>query len=240
MGEANALDEYEPKILKDSPGDYTQALGLNMLGMVLSSIWPGAQLITAIVGVRQLSPMFKRLDKWMVQIQNAVEELRAQRKDIENLKDNDVFVTRVLQTTQIALHTHQQAKLDALRNAVLNSISASSPDEDLQHMFVQFIDVLTESHLVILKRFQNEPKTPGRSPLSANSGVTEKVLPQFAGRQEFIRQIIDDLQTRGLLKWDADISGDRIIQEKGYTTSLGDAFLNFITSPIDSNEQSED
>lgn len=53
----------------------------------------------------------------------------------------------MLQATQIVLRNHQQAKLDALRKAVLNSTLLSSPEDYYQQMFIRLIDDLTPLHL---------------------------------------------------------------------------------------------
>ena len=46
----------------------------------------------------------------------------------------------VLQATQAALRTHQAEKLEALRNAVLNVAAGKGPSDDMQMVFLSFID----------------------------------------------------------------------------------------------------
>jgi hypothetical protein len=48
----------------------------------------------------------------------------------ERLATNEAFVTVTMQASQGAIRNHQQAKLEALRNAVLNSALPNPPQED--------------------------------------------------------------------------------------------------------------
>jgi hypothetical protein len=58
----------------------------------------------------------------------------------------------------VAIRNHHKEKLKALRNAVLNSISPNLPEEDLQLMFLNWVDELTTWHLRILQFFDS-PET---------------------------------------------------------------------------------
>jgi hypothetical protein len=57
----------------------------------------------------------------------------------------------VLQATSIALRNHQKEKLEALRNAVVNSVLPSSADDDIKLMFLDLVDELKVSHLRLLR-----------------------------------------------------------------------------------------
>jgi len=108
---------------------------------------------------------------------------------LESLGENAAFVTTALQATQIALRTHQEEKLEALRNAVVNSASDRSLDDDTRSIFLTFVDAFTPTHLRILKYFQDrgslEESTvqrfirEGKGPDKLNCGrVGEKRLLQ--------------------------------------------------------------
>ena len=62
MDKAHELDEYDPKLLKASAGDYVHTIGLASLGLALAAIIPGGQVLAALAGTKALSPMLKRLD----------------------------------------------------------------------------------------------------------------------------------------------------------------------------------
>jgi len=226
------LDNYEPELLKESPGDYVHALGIDLLSLALSYLLPGGQIIAGLVGVNRLSPMLKRVDKWMVKVNNELKRLQDEGITLEEIVDNPTFVTALLQASQMALRTHQETKLNALCNAVINAALSNSFDTDLQFMFLSLVDSFTESHLLVLARFKNEPKGELRSPLRKTLIPSEKAFPQLEGRQEFILQITKDLRDKGLLQWEAVLSNSKIIHEAGYLTDLGDQFLAFITLPF--------
>jgi hypothetical protein len=57
--------------------------------------------------------------------------------------DNDLFVDAVVTATRTVEHTHQEDKISALRNAVLNSVAPGAPDADTQAIFLNFVDRFT-------------------------------------------------------------------------------------------------
>jgi hypothetical protein len=60
-----------------------------------------------------------------------------------------------MHATQVALRNHHTEKREALCNAVLNVASGNAPQDNIQLMFLDFIDTLTPWHLRILHFFQN-------------------------------------------------------------------------------------
>src|SRR5260370_7181085 len=48
------------------------------------------------------------------------------------------------------MRSHQREKLQALRNAVLNVAAGTAPDENLQLVFLNYLDTLTPLHLTLL------------------------------------------------------------------------------------------
>lgn len=97
----------------------------------------------------------KREQDWL---EGLLAELRVAQQRItdfntENAFENPIFFTAFLHASQIAMRSHQKEKLEALRNAVLNAALPDAPDDDTQHMFLNFIDTLTPSHLKLLQFF---------------------------------------------------------------------------------------
>jgi hypothetical protein len=60
-------------------------------------------------------------------------------------------------TTRAIDHTHQEEKLAALRNAVLNSALPGAPDADMQAILLGLVDRLTSSHLRFLTMWDDPP-----------------------------------------------------------------------------------
>jgi hypothetical protein len=142
----------------------------------------------------------------------------------------------VQQATQIAMRSHQEEKLEALRNAVRNSALAGAPSDDLQLMFIRFIDELTSWHLRILRLFDDPPayleQRGQRTDLSFGGGSTlvERCHPELRGRSELCAQLVRDLQTRGLLLQgnflNVTMTGAGLMTPR--TTALGREFIRFI------------
>src|SRR2546430_380405 len=91
----------------------------------------------------------ERRQKWFTELAEGVEELR-QRMDglsVEALAGNDVFTDAVVMATRTVEHTHQAEKIQALRNAVLNSVAPGAPDADTQAVnILTLVDRFTPSH----------------------------------------------------------------------------------------------
>jgi hypothetical protein len=87
----------------------------------------------------------QRREKWFTQLAEGLEELRQRVEDLdlETLADNDLFVDAVVTATRTVEHTHQEDKISALRNAVLNSVAPDAPDADTQAIFLNLIDRFT-------------------------------------------------------------------------------------------------
>lgn len=69
----------------------------------------------------------KRRDVWERTVVEAINRLAQWNK---GFADSEVLMTAAVKAGRIALATHQQEKLDALRNAVVNSVASEAPDDD--------------------------------------------------------------------------------------------------------------
>jgi hypothetical protein len=144
----------------------------------------------------------------------------------------------VQHATQIAVRTHQQEKLDALRNAVLNVAAGTAPGDDLQLMFLGFVDAFTPLHLRMLKFLQHPDKPDGIGSTAVPTDILVSNFPDSKGSEGFCEQTFTDLSDRSLvepsrtagLRWLRSVQTDEAIFSK-HTSRLGDAFLAFIESP---------
>lgn len=103
--------------------------------------------------------------------------------------DNPVFQTAFMQAANIAVRNHQQEKLKALKNAVLNSSMPNSPEDDLQIMFLHWIDEFTTRHLVVLRLLYEE----------SSYEEFQSSLPDLDKKLSFYDQILKDLENKGLV-----------------------------------------
>jgi hypothetical protein len=184
----------------------------------------------------------QRREKWFTELAEGLEKLRERVDDfdLEKLAGNDLFVDAVVTTTRTIEHTHQAEKIDALRNAVLNSVAADAPDADTQAIFLSLVDRFTPSHLRLLTLWNDPPAwfashglTPPEARMAGSRTHTvEAGLPEVKGRKDFYLLIASELGSAGMLT--ASLSGnvsatslmDRL------TTDFGRQFVRFISSPV--------
>ncbi len=105
-------------------------------------------------------PLEKRLEKWREEVAQALIDLQENKGvKLDELRDNDLFISIISQATTIALRSHQKEKLEALKSAITSSIISSSIEDDVQLSFIRFIDELTPSHVNLLRfLIDNEEK----------------------------------------------------------------------------------
>jgi hypothetical protein len=115
---------------------------------------PALEFFNALFG----PPIEKRREEWAERVADGLRQLEAQGQvKWEELQTNEPFLTVVMQASQAAQRNHQKEKLDALRNAVLNSALPSSPDDSIQQMFVHLVDRFTEWHIRVLRFYADPP-----------------------------------------------------------------------------------
>lgn len=186
----------------------------------------------------------KRRKEWFEQIARKLEDLRERVEQVtpESLSHNESFVTTFLHASQTAIRNHQQEKLEALRNAILNAAMPNAPNDDLQLMFLDAIDTLTTWHLRVLAYLDNPRKWAaehGIQFLSYSMGGAatplEHAFPDLRGRRDFYDLLYNELASRGFLSGNANAlnmatTPDGMLASR--TTQIGKQFIRFITSPI--------
>lgn len=208
-----------------SIGDAAHALAKAGLSTIPIVGGPAVELFQYVVQ----PPLEKRREAWMADVGEKLRELEEQGLRLEDLQENEQFISAVMYASQAALRTHQADKLAALRNAVLNIAKGKAPEEAVQHLFFGFVDSLTELHLRILWCFQSPSPPPGMS-RGGLGNVLEFNLPDLRGRRELYDQFWKDLYSRGLVNTDSlhvTMSESGLAQKR--TTGLGDEFLKFIS-----------
>ena len=189
----------------------------------------------------------KRLHEWRESVAQTILDLKDQVEgfSIDSLVGNQEFLTAFAAATNAAVRTHQVEKLDALRNAVSNVAAGSAPGDDLQLMFLWYVDTLTPFHIRLL-RFWQDPGawlcghglTPDDMSTSHQADTLTRLFPESKGMPTLIDVAHSQLAQRGLvpthqfaLAWPS--TAHQLIEEKSgkNTTELGDQFLQFISSP---------
>jgi hypothetical protein len=182
-------------------------------------------------------PLERRKERWMHDIAEGL--MRAEETGAataERLQDEG-FITTLVQATQVAVRNHEKEKLDALRNAVLNTVRPAPPDDSVRQMFVAWVESFTVWHLRILA-FLNDPVNQmAMAGKRYERGIVSSVLeslgvahPELSHRREFSELLIEELMARGLLDkfgLHTMMSGDGWKYPR--TTTLGKQFLKFIS-----------
>ncbi len=160
---------------------------------------------------------------------------------VNDLAGQPAFVSAVLQASAIALRNHDEEKLAALRNAVLNVAVSSTPGEDEHELFISLIDAFTPWHLRI-SAFLADKKAiaqkraklpfPGWY-MGGVSTVLEHVYPELQGRRDFYDLIVADLHRAGIATIDSlhtmgTVDGYMLAKQ---SSDIGNRFLTFITAP---------
>lgn len=174
-----------------------------------------------IIGLVLAPPLAKRRDAWF---ESLGERLKAVEARLELLGENQAFVTTALQATQIAVRTHQEEKLDALRNAVVNSATNPGPEDDVRSMFLTLVDGFTPTHLRILKYFQDR------------NSLGERTVQRMIREETALTNLmVEELARDGLLRDQRPYAargrdtGESLLTFGWTLSPLGSQFLQFIS-----------
>lgn len=187
----------------------------------LSGIPLGGGLAAELFGLVLAPPLTKRRDEWFESI---AKRLKALETTLESLGENPAFVTTALQATLIALRTHQEEKLEALRNAVVNSAIGQAPGDDLRAVFLSFVDAFTPTHLRILRFFQDR------------SSLNSSEFQQLRDTRGLTDLIVNELARDGLIEDPRPYaargrdSAESLLTLSWTLTKLGIQFVEFISS----------
>lgn len=223
--------------LKNSSGDYVHSTVKTALSAIPFVGGAASELFSLVIA----PPVSKRRDEWLIRIAEGIEEIRAKNPefDVNSLRDNDVFITVVMHATQTAIRNHQEEKLLALKNAVLNSAVGINIEENIQLMFLNLIDTLTPWHLRILRLFRNPTEwfaENGREvpkiSMGAPAHVVEAAFKELHGKRSFYDLIVKELHAQGLLGIDSlhtMMTGSGVMAPRA--TEFGNQFLSYISDP---------
>jgi hypothetical protein len=166
-----------------------------------------------------MSPATKRRDRWIDEYLSKAYQLITEKvafSVVENLPNNELFITVVLQATSIALRNHQGEKLEALTNAIINSVLPNAPDESLQLMFLNFIDSFTPCHLIMIDFIDNPTDWCRKNNIIISELMNrfryndigqymnhfdflEEILPEIKNNRYIYEQALEDITAKGLL-----------------------------------------
>jgi len=185
-------------------------------------------------------PLEARRNEWLNRLADDVDELAAKVDGFtrEGLSENDEFLAAVATAVGVATRAAQEEKRDMLRNAVLNSALGRVPEFSLQSAFIAYLDYLTPLHVRLLSIFRN-PSTALKEAgsnleasiaMGAPSQVARELLPDVDN--ETLAFVWQDLYQRQLVESDSlggTMTKGGVVAKR--STKLGDAFLDFVSTP---------
>jgi len=184
----------------------------------------------ATVGVvsQFLMPAYqRRQEKWFKEWADDFDRLeeRVASFTVEDIVQDEAFISAMIQATRVAMSTHQEEKRRALRHALLNIALSPTFDEEKQIVFLTLIEVLTVTHLVLLRLFSNRRAFPHepRVRLMEQASMTNPMILDLTNRGLLIDPRASVAKTR-------DTEGSLLVLE-WLPTRLGKEFLAFITAP---------
>lgn len=203
--------------------------GLNLIPLVGGAV---SDLFSVV-----LAPsLARRRDEWFKELAKGLDTLEKQAEGfkIENLVQNEAFVSATIQATRIAIGTHQREKREMLRNALLKVAIGKGPDEELQQVYWNAIEAYSPSHVKVLKALRNctqeliekgqyRPSHPSSVPCYRN--VLALLIPELKAHENLVVSVLTDLRNRGFSK----LAGlDVPFPSEGMVTALGNEFLKFV------------
>jgi hypothetical protein len=207
----------------------------------------GAALVMELFSATFGPPLEKRRDQWIESLYEKLKELETKIDGftIDNLAENEVFITTLINATQIAIRSHQKEKHDSLRNTVLNAALPNSLDEELQLLFLSFLDNFSATHVRLLN-FLDKPQAvvglidrinPGNNDYVTN--CINKAFPGFSEESVFYDQIVKDLREKGLLskKENVQILLEKSMKEQRIKYAVGQGNVNEAFSYILDDEK---
>lgn len=225
---------------RESAGDMIHRIVRVSLGVAAA---PAGEIFAFLIK----SPFERRMAAWMERCEMRFQHLVARDNDIvARLSSTEQFASVFIAATQSAVRTHQEEKLRRLVAAVENSANGIDVAEDVQLMFVRFVDELTPSHFALLDALaDHEMAAAGFWSYDALRDLFITVTHRQAEPMEF-KLLCKDLEARVLVRFsDAleDFGGIAVTnaiatEDSGLgtrlaVTAVGHAFRRFVAESVD-------
>jgi hypothetical protein len=243
-------DKDKPSVTPPRNEPTVDSLALRGARIALGML-PGGAIMGEILTALYEYPYAKRQQRFFAQLADDLEELRNRKNiTIEDLANDEEFLTTLHRATSAAMKAHQLEKLDALRFAVRNTAEGLAPEIDTRMLFLRLVDELTPTHLRILNLYSDPVRhlrqSGAWSSLPRNYDLQRQViaqigLPEIGGKPHIWHAYARHLYNEGLLN-DLFNGGTAPFHAalQPFTTALGDAFLEFIAEEPANRAPAED
>jgi hypothetical protein len=223
------LDELPTKDGKDHLHKATKA-GLSIVPLV------GGALVELFDTVFS-APIDKRKEEWLIKLAETVDELCTKLEGLtpEKLRNNPEFISACLQASNIAIRTHSEEKLKALKVALKNTVLRKDFDESKKMIFLRLIDQMTPLHIRVFHflSFPNKYVEELNSRLPSNtsshwgnlSNVWDEYFDDVKSTNSLLDVITNDLNNYGLIT----VNKFHLASMTSSPIGLGRDFIEFIT-----------
>lgn len=216
----------------------------DVINVLITLIPYGDGIVEKLFNKAWKSPAKARLEKWMFMVTDAINEIyKFHQIDLELLLENEKFIDTFIQASIIAIKHHEEEKLLALKNAVLNSAISEFGIPQKEDVFLQIIDLFSIWHFKMLEFYQAP-----MSFIKSRNFEGEKsegmffylklAFPLLSGEGDFLKLVFSDLKGKKLIINDSPYELRFTLPEKQggpiegiskCTTTLGDELLGFIS-----------
>lgn len=206
----------------------------------LISLVPGAgDPVDELLALVLAPSVTRRRDDWFKELADVIEEVKEKIEgfNVEDLAQNEAFVSATIQATRIAAGTHKEEKRKILRNALLNVALQTGLDEDTQQIFLNTVDSFTVSHVRVLDvlwrgagRMTAVLWDQNRIPMNARNygSALEVMVPELKGQGALAEYILIDLRNRGFTQLNS-LSNN--FPQGETITNMGIQFMRFVLHP---------
>jgi len=140
----------------------------------------------------------KRLSEWRTDISIALSR-KFDETNISTLIEDEEFQSLLAESTIIAIKNHQEDKLNAIKNLLVNSTS-SPVNYDFKKLFLNYLDQFTMYHLRTIGHIYENLKPGNKKFLSQNDHIGKILDEVFYGDEELRGQVFEELMAvKGLI-----------------------------------------
>ncbi|WP_298767635.1 hypothetical protein [uncultured Polaribacter sp.] len=195
----------------------------------ISAIPFAGGVINEFINLTIKTPIEKKQKQWIELLYKEITNLKEKHKEFEteNLAKNERFISSFVTASQIVIKTHENEKINYLKNAVINSVKSDVKSYE-QTIFLNYLDIFTVEHINCLKALI---KMGFNGPTSA-SGDIEDIHIGFNSHipESSMKFITLDLKNKGFIDSDYTLlSNSKIPTLKISCSKLGRNFINFLS-----------
>ena len=119
------MDDDELKAPEGTKADAAHAVARAFFAAIPYAGGATVELFSAVIQ----PPLEKRRVAWMNSVGEKLLELEESGLNLEELQNNEAFISTGMHASQLALKTHREEKLTMLRNVVSNAALGQSPED---------------------------------------------------------------------------------------------------------------